>query len=323
MREVIRIHHQQRHAHVARPTPAGSRHRRSTSARSACRCAMLASRTFGNLLSSSNQLPIGPVQPFGRSWNVSLVAASRLDPQDQHALAQGAGARRRSASGGCARTVPRRRAAAARARAARSTECGRAARPRVTELRTFFSAGARSIRVARHAGASPNRRPVTIDTAAVNARIRRLGREIQRDRRSSRRHEHHEQLRRPARQQHAAEAPERRQDHAFDQQLPHEPWTAGAEREPHRELGPARRGARRGAGWRCWRRRSAGRGRPWRAERTRAGRTAGAGPTPQSPGSAPARAAAGPGPFATAPRAAMVLPGSETPRPSPQPPDPA
>ena len=46
---------------------------------------------------------------------------------------------------------------------------------RVTALRTFFNAGARSIRVARHAGASPNRRPVTIDTAAVNPRIRRLG----------------------------------------------------------------------------------------------------------------------------------------------------
>ena len=49
--------------------------------------------------------------------------------------------------------------------------------------------------------------------------------------------------RRPAREQEADDAAERREDHVLDQQLADEPPAAGAERQAHRELRQSRRRA--------------------------------------------------------------------------------
>ena len=100
------------------------------------------------------------------------------------------------------------------------------------------------VRVANHAGAAPNRMPVTSASVNANARtagagVVSIGRNVDPGER-----ERQQQARRADRDDEAGDAAGDREEDALDQRLRHDLPARRADREPDRRLRPPRHGAR-------------------------------------------------------------------------------
>ena len=99
-----------------------------------------------------------------------------------------------------------------------------------------FSASPRSVPVTRRAGAMPNRMPVASATAEANNSTRQSSGACPAA--------PGQQLASPVRDQQPEGAADEREQHAFGQQLAHQPHPRGADRETHGNLLLPRRGTR-------------------------------------------------------------------------------